>query len=508
VLVPGVILAAVTSTVSFGPWGDQATIQLATDRAARFGQLLGPYSRFGWSHPGPLYFYLLALPYKVFGNDVRGMALASVVLSVVAAALVVVTVGSLAGRHAARWAAAVVVAELAALGAGWWALVWNPVAIIVPTTLFLVGAAGLAGGRWWSLVVVVGAGSFLVETDVGTALFVAAVGLVALLAAVMATARGRAGSGSSSAWRSTGWWPDGWRGTRPAPARHGRRPVAVPVAAAVVLGAVLWLAPAYQQLTDHPGNLSRVVRFFRSPPPHSGHSLTRAVVAVAGALWPPLRGRLSGPPPAAWEAWLMVAGTLVAALLVAGAGRLAGMPLAASLGAVGAVGVVAGVASATRVTGPLFSYLVEWLSAVTVAVVLGALLLVRLPALPVLAAAVSAVALGVGAVLVPPSASREGTQVAALWRRLAPALPRGAPVRVDVASASRWPWAAGLLVELTHHGHAASAQSRWLFIFGAQFTPAGAPPPAATVTVWTPGAGAAPPGRQVAVVHGTAVYLS
>ena len=32
------------------------------------GTVLGPYSRFVFNHPGPLYFYLLALPYRLFGG--------------------------------------------------------------------------------------------------------------------------------------------------------------------------------------------------------------------------------------------------------------------------------------------------------------------------------------------------------------------------------------------------------------------------------------------------------
>ena len=42
------------------PYGDYSIIELQILRAARGQQLLGPASRFGWNHPGPLYFYLLA----------------------------------------------------------------------------------------------------------------------------------------------------------------------------------------------------------------------------------------------------------------------------------------------------------------------------------------------------------------------------------------------------------------------------------------------------------------
>ncbi|HTZ08663.1 MAG TPA: hypothetical protein VMB72_06315, partial [Acidimicrobiales bacterium] len=44
------------------PTGDLALVDLAVRSATRFQQVLGPYDRFGWHHPGPAYFYLLALP--------------------------------------------------------------------------------------------------------------------------------------------------------------------------------------------------------------------------------------------------------------------------------------------------------------------------------------------------------------------------------------------------------------------------------------------------------------
>jgi hypothetical protein len=42
---------------------DAAIIELDVRNALDGGQLLGPYSRFGWNHPGPAYFYLLGPAY-------------------------------------------------------------------------------------------------------------------------------------------------------------------------------------------------------------------------------------------------------------------------------------------------------------------------------------------------------------------------------------------------------------------------------------------------------------
>jgi hypothetical protein len=51
-------------------YGDQALIAIASRRAADFVQLLGPYSRTGFHHPGPAVFYLLA-PFVELARSVR-----------------------------------------------------------------------------------------------------------------------------------------------------------------------------------------------------------------------------------------------------------------------------------------------------------------------------------------------------------------------------------------------------------------------------------------------------
>src|SRR3982751_419405 len=57
--------------LTFG--GDAAALEFGTWHAARGEQLLGAYSRFGWNHPGPAFFYLAAPLYEVLGE--RGQAL-------------------------------------------------------------------------------------------------------------------------------------------------------------------------------------------------------------------------------------------------------------------------------------------------------------------------------------------------------------------------------------------------------------------------------------------------
>ncbi|HZT65592.1 MAG TPA: hypothetical protein VFA11_07365 [Acidimicrobiales bacterium] len=485
VAVPTLVLAGVAGAGGQPTaWGDQAVIQLSTDRAASFHQLVGPYSRFGWSHPGPLWFYLLAGPYRALGGGSRALVVSGVVVCGAFAVLLVVLAGRAGGSGAGRWAAALAAVELVALGPGALARVWNPVAVVVPTAALLVAAAAVAAGRWWALPWVVGLGTFLVQTDVSTGLAVVAVGAGAVALAAVSPDRPA--------------WPTAWR----------------PGAVSAGVAAVLWLPPVVQEVTGRTGNLTAVARFFTAG--HPGHRLGPSVDAVAGALWPPLRGggRLSGSVAGLLVGTALAAGAIVAVAGVAEARRRrdegrAGPFFAGALGALAALLVAAGIVSATRAVGPLFPYLTLWLSAAELAIGLGAAGLLGRAGrgLATGASLAAAVALGVTASVARPVPPVGGQQVASLWRAVAPTLPRGSLVRVEVASADRWPWAAGLVVELTHGGYRAVVDRPWLFLFGAQFDPAGARP-AATLAVWRPGdTGHRPPGRLAATVGPTAVLV-
>ena len=71
---------------------DLAVTELYTELATRGRLLVGPYSRFGWNHPGPLYFYVQAPFYAASGRRAAalyGVAVAINVLAIAALAWIV-----------------------------------------------------------------------------------------------------------------------------------------------------------------------------------------------------------------------------------------------------------------------------------------------------------------------------------------------------------------------------------------------------------------------------------
>ena len=64
-------------------WGDGAILELYTIYARVGDSQLGPYSRFGWHHPGPMLFYMLAPVHSAFGSHAYALNAAAVLINVV-----------------------------------------------------------------------------------------------------------------------------------------------------------------------------------------------------------------------------------------------------------------------------------------------------------------------------------------------------------------------------------------------------------------------------------------
>src|SRR5512146_1496770 len=67
--------------------GDYAVLELYTRLAAHGQQLLGPYSRFHFQHPGPAYFYACVPLYRLTGDAFRGITLTALLINVVSVGL-------------------------------------------------------------------------------------------------------------------------------------------------------------------------------------------------------------------------------------------------------------------------------------------------------------------------------------------------------------------------------------------------------------------------------------
>jgi hypothetical protein len=231
---------------------DGAILEISTIEALHGRQLVGPYSRFGWNHPGPLYFFFESPWYLASGRHTAGMIAGAIALNVSSLAIV--------AALCFRWLRPIPAAFIAGAMAVYLlrvpdliASVWNPHVIIVPmiAVVLLLAAFGDTGRPLFFFGALVG-GSFIVQTHV------AMVPIVAVLGACAAAMQPRVVR--AIAWQSIG------------------------------LSWALWVAPLWEQLTRTPGNLTRLSVFF-----------TRETLAGQGAgnavnAWAAELGRLFGPP--------------------------------------------------------------------------------------------------------------------------------------------------------------------------------------------------------------------
>jgi hypothetical protein len=180
VLLPTVAAMASALRNPWAPTNDWALLELQVrDVGTGDTPLVGAWSRFGWDHPGPLPFYVLAVFYRLVPAE-HGLLFASAAVNFLATA----GCAGLALRQP-RARALVVLVGLAVLqrGLGIAELSdpWNPTLPMMPFALYALVCVDYAGrGRSWALPVAAGVGSFVVQAHVGFAQPVAAIALVAL----------------------------------------------------------------------------------------------------------------------------------------------------------------------------------------------------------------------------------------------------------------------------------------------------------------------------------------
>lgn len=447
--------------------GDHAALDLRTLDAAELHGSLGPYSRFGFSHPGPALFYILAPVMLVTGRAPWALHLGVQLVMAASAVAMIVVVGNRAGRLAAAGSASALLVYVAVLRLSVLKVPWNPLVIILPVALMLVATAAVRGPGV-VLGIVLLAGTFIVQTNVSSGLMVVACAAMAM---------------SFALW--------GLRGRRSS-ARPPVAPIRLAVGAAFVMTAgLLWIPPVAQQLSGQPGNAREIARFFGSdwgPKPTTGleaaavvgreMDLSRGQVPYLGGLDRDNVGMARS---------LAALGTaLLAAVLLMGFGHRAGETFATRLGVVSLVGIATAVVSVTQVVGGLAWYLAAWMSACVVPILVGAFVLagramedrerkkagthLLVAVTAVLAVVLAATAAGAPLYESPafPDEHKYRSAVEAAWRVVDPLVRRtGAEtVAFNSAAGHAWPGMAGLAVRLERRNVRVSVPDDFLPIFG------------------------------------------
>jgi hypothetical protein len=321
------------------PIGDVGVIEVYLFNAIKGRLLLGPYSRFLWHHPGPVYFFALSPFYALSGYKTTGAAAGALAINIGAVALIAWT----ARRAGGRRASVALTASCALYAARFGALFtsqWNPHMTVLPTMAFVVVAAAVAAGHIGFIPALFALATFTSQTHVGLVPIVGALGaaaLVPLLAGPWALAGGE---------RRRLWWY---------------------VNAGLWLAAFLWLPPIVEEITGNPGNLTRLWRFFVSGG-NAGQSVTTALAAWSGAFAGVIRtgfavawgGAL--PPEASVAGVIASATTLLLLAMAAVRAAKAGRRFQAALSGLLILGAGVSWWSVTRIAGEIVDHEVFWIS--------------------------------------------------------------------------------------------------------------------------------------------------
>lgn len=333
--------AVVTS--SWIPVSDFAVLEAhIRDVGTSNSPLTGPFSRFGFDHPGPVLADVLAVPYRLMGDDPRGMLIGAVLVNAVAVTYVACA-ALRRGTRFALWTGVLVNLLLWSQASTSGALLspWNPYVALLPFLAAAFACWRLSEGSRTAVLAVVLAGSWSVQCHVGY------LPLVIPMAAY----------GGTTAWR---------RGALRS--RAGLRWMAASALAAVAL----WAPVAIDQVLGS-GNAADIARWSVRPG-EERIGLDVAVRLAGRQLWPHSSWSGAGDGTEAFtgglvahERWELV--VPIAALAAAGATALVrrdrSMRHLATLAA-----LTTGVAllALSRVTGVVAPYVVLWLRVVALLV--------------------------------------------------------------------------------------------------------------------------------------------
>lgn len=253
VAVAFMVIAAVLSSVLRGwvPVYDDALLELRVRDVPTHLPLVGAWSRFGWSHPGPMHFYFLSVFYWLGAHRSEALLVGAIAMHLMFGLIAWWTVrciSAVAGSFMAVGVLMIVVTTAPTVMRD----PWNPY-------VTLIGGMALCGAAWSfaeryreGALTLLPVGTFLVQAHIVTGPFVIAVTATAIVSLL---------------------------------AVRGRRIPWGAIVAGLGITFAMWLPPIVQQLTSSPGNFTLILDKSGSGA-KLGPMVAIRVMSRALGLWP------------------------------------------------------------------------------------------------------------------------------------------------------------------------------------------------------------------------------
>ncbi len=340
---PLVVAAFVSYGRSWTPIGDLELVDLKLRHLLSHPPLVGPYSRFGWSHPGPAMYWILWLPWRIVGGGPRGLLFSTLLWHAGASTVSLWLARRCGGIRLMIVSAVVLVATTVVNQPDALVQPWNPYLnfTLVPGLMCAVVLAARIDRVGWVWFAVIG--SVMAQNHLG--LLPPVLTLVGVVAACTLVRWWRSDD------RSARWRGDG-----------------VTLALVGGTGVVLWLLPIVEQILHAPGNLSLLWRFASGSEARLGIAGAARIIGRQLGLTPPWLGfrtpldqfvggidvSLGG-----WRTWpVLLVLPILALMRAARSRRWPDLEIVALF----TMTILVGFASVVGVSGPAHEYLVAWVS--------------------------------------------------------------------------------------------------------------------------------------------------
>ena len=192
-----VLLSIASGMRDFTPAGDEALLEIATRNTAAGRTFTGPYSRFRFHHPGPMYFFLRIPLYYLFGQSASADYVTAALISAISLFFTAAVIKKTVSVTGALVFCALAAVYLHTLTPDIYLSYWNPFVVVFPVILAFTALAAASSGGHRFLPLAAASGTFALQTHISTFIPLAAAFAYVLFQLVTKCRRGRREDGGS-----------------------------------------------------------------------------------------------------------------------------------------------------------------------------------------------------------------------------------------------------------------------------------------------------------------------